>query len=203
MGILRGIRLGMLASQGAISPVLSPAQIQAYAANAGFSGADLAAAVAIALAESSGNPSAVGDKTLAPAAGPSYGLWQINIGSKANPQFASANLFDPQINANAAYAIYSAWGDNFGAWSTYTSGKYQAYLGAVPAAAPASSPAITLDASTGQPVSDLTDVSQLPAVNASVATPDSTIVPGIPDVAIYGGGALAVLIAARAFLNRD
>jgi hypothetical protein len=202
MGILRGIRLGMLAAQGAVGSVLSPSQIQAYAANAGFTGDDLNTAVAIAMAESGGNPGAIGDRTLAPTRGPSYGLWQINIGSNANPQFASVNLFDPQTNANAAYSIYSAIG-GFGTtrgWTTYTGGQYQAYLNAVPAAPDASQPTLTLDAATGQPVTDTTDVSQIvPALVAS--TSGSTIIPGIPDVAIYGGAALATLLAAKYFLD--
>jgi len=201
MGILRGIRLGMLAAQGAIAGVLSPSQIQAYAAAAGFTGDDLNTAVAIALAESSGNPGAIGDQSLAPTRGPSYGLWQINIGSKANPQFASVNLFDPQTNANAAYSIYSSIG-GFGTtrgWTTYTSGEYAAYLQPTSPAAPAP---VTLDASTGQPVDDTTDVTQLTAANAA-STSDSTIIPGIPDAAVYGGGALALLLAAHMILNRD
>jgi hypothetical protein len=202
MGILRGIRMGMLAAQGAIAPTLSPTQIAAYAAAAGFQGADLNTAVAIALAESGGNPNAIGDRTLAPTRGPSYGLWQINIGSAANPQFASWNLFDPQTNAQAAFQIYSAIG-GFGTtrgWTTYTSGEYGMYLQPTSPNSPAP---LVLDASTGQPVADTTDVSQLPAVNAPASTSDSTIVPGVPDVAIYGGGALALLIAAHALLNRD
>jgi Lysozyme like domain len=147
-------------------------QIRAYAAAAGFTGSDLDTAVAVALAESGGNPSIIGDRTLAPTRGPSIGLWQINIGSKANPQFASSNLADPQTNANAAFAIYSAIG-GFGTtrgWTTYTSGAYSAYL--APAAAdpspfnttttpgdasassvPALTP-LTIDAATGLPIDD-------------------------------------------------
>ena len=103
---------------------LSPAQIQAYAAAAGFPGADLATAVAIALAESSGNPAAIGD------AGNSIGLWQINL--PAHPEYAGANLADPQTNANAAFVIYSAAGGRFQPWSTFNSGAYTKYLPVVP-----------------------------------------------------------------------
>lgn len=98
---------------------LSAAQIQSYAAAAGFSGADLQTAVAIALAESSGNPAAIGDS------GNSLGLWQINL--PAHPEFSGANLFDPQSNAQAAFAIYSAAG-GFSPWSTYGSGAYAKYM---------------------------------------------------------------------------
>jgi len=116
------------------------------AQGAGFTDSDAQVAAAIALAESGGNPAAVGDQNLAPSNGPSIGLWQINIGARANPQYASQNLYDPQSNAAAAYAIYQAQG--FGAWSTFTSGRYQAFL-----QAPAP---LTIDASTGQVVTDVT-----------------------------------------------
>jgi len=99
---------------------LSAAQIQGYAAAAGFSGADLATAVAIALAESypPGNPNSYNPEG-------SYGLWQIYLVD--HPEYASANLFDPQTNANAAFAIYSAAG-GFSPWSTYKSGVYAKYM---------------------------------------------------------------------------
>lgn len=108
---------------------LSAQQIAQYAKNAGFSGSDLATAVAIALAESSGNPSAVGDLNL----GVSSGLWQINL--RAHPEFAGWNLFDPQQNANAAYSVYAAAGNSFSPWSTYKSGAYASNLPAAQGAA--------------------------------------------------------------------
>lgn len=101
---------------------LSFSDIEGYASSAGFSGDDLNTAVAIALAESSGNPSAAGDATL----GGSYGLWQINL--KAHPEYTEAALMDPQTNANAAFAIYQAAGNGFSRWSTFNSGAYAQYL---------------------------------------------------------------------------
>lgn len=103
---------------------LSAAQIAVYAANAGFQGTDLQRAVAIALAESSGNPNVVGDLNLTP--GGSVGLWQINLA--AHPEFAGMYLTDPQTNANAAYSVYQAAGNSFSPWSTFKSGAYEAYL---------------------------------------------------------------------------
>lgn len=95
--------------------------ISGYARTAGFAGGDLIIAVAIALAESSGDPNAIGDKTLAPDNGPSYGLWQINMGQKAHAaEFAGQNLFDPQVNANAAFQIYKNAGMTFRPWATFT-----------------------------------------------------------------------------------
>ena len=95
--------------------------IASYASNAGFSGVDLAIAIAIAYAESSGNPDAVGDN------GDSIGLWQINLPN--HPEYEGSDLTDPQTNASAAYAIYQAAGDSFTPWTTFKTGAYSQYLG--------------------------------------------------------------------------
>jgi hypothetical protein len=96
-------------------------QIATVAAAAGFSGGALDTAVAVALAESSGNPSARNHSSIED----SRGLWQINV--YAHPQYANVNLYDPATNAAAAYAI-SSGGFNWHPWSTYTSGSYLAYF---------------------------------------------------------------------------
>jgi len=140
---------------------VTPADIQAVAANAGFSGADLATAVAIALAETNppGNENSYNPETqkATPQGQGSYGLWQIYLWK--HPEFAGLNLMDPQTNANAAYQLYAQHG--FAPWSTYGSGKYQAYLGQAIAAVQAATPPmpsfitptpLTLDAQTGLPV---------------------------------------------------
>lgn len=114
--------------------LLSASQIATIAANAGFTGADLQTAVAIALAESSGNPTIVGDKNLAPDRGPSIGLWQINIGTKAHPEYAGADLTDPAVNASAAFTIFSEFG--WVQWATY-SVQPPRYLAFMPDAAAA------------------------------------------------------------------
>lgn len=105
---------------------LSASQIASYAAAAGFAGNDLTTAVAVALAESNGNPAAVGDQNLAPSNGPSIGLWQINIG--AHPEYANVDLTDPQTNANAAYTIYLDAGSAFSPWSAFNNGNYSQYV---------------------------------------------------------------------------
>ena len=96
---------------------------------AGFSGKDDDIAAAVALAESGGNPRA--HNSTPPD--DSYGLWQINMlgamGPARRKQFGiSSNdkLYDPEINAMAAYKIFRASGWN--AWTTYTSGKYKQYM---------------------------------------------------------------------------
>jgi hypothetical protein len=128
--IVVGVAMVMLAGGSTFvgSGKLSASDIAGYAANAGFSGPDLQVAVAVALAESGGDPNAVGDQTLAPSNGPSIGLWQINTGSKAHPDAAALNLTDPQTNANYAYQIYSKAGQSFGAWTTYGNGDYAAFI---------------------------------------------------------------------------
>lgn len=103
---------------------LSPIAIAQLAANAGFTGQDLVTAVAIALAESSGNPGAVGDLNITP--GGSVGLWQINL--RWHPEFTAAMLVDPQTNANAAFKVYRAAGNSFQPWSTFKTGAYTAHL---------------------------------------------------------------------------
>jgi hypothetical protein len=109
---------------------LSPEQIAQAAHDAGFRGHDLTNAVAIALAESSGDPRA--HNPVPPDN--SYGLWQINmigaLGPDRRHQFhldGNKELFDPETNAKAAFAI-SGKGDSFQPWTTFTSGAYKSHL---------------------------------------------------------------------------
>lgn len=105
---------------------------------AGFKGDAVATAVAIALAESSGNQYAhnVGPRD------DSYGFWQINmlgaLGPDRRERFgisSNAELYDPLINAKAAYEI-SGGGKNWEPWTAYTSGTYRAHLPDAEAVAP-------------------------------------------------------------------
>jgi len=98
-----------------------PDSIPGYARAAGFSGTDLAIAVAIAYAESSGDANAIGDN------GDSIGLWQINLPN--HPEYEGVDLYDPQTNANAAFAIYQQAGESFSPWTTFKTGAYTQYLG--------------------------------------------------------------------------
>jgi Lysozyme like domain len=104
---------------------LNANQIANFAQIAGFGGNALITAVAIALAESSGNPSASGDS------GASYGLWQID--SQFHPEFGTptSSWYDPQINANMAYSVYVAAGNSFSPWSTFINGQYASFLSTV------------------------------------------------------------------------
>ena len=87
---------------------LSPEQIAQSAHHAGFRGNDLTTAVAIALAESAGNPKA--HNAVPPDN--SYGLWQINMIGALGPDrrhefhlHSNSELFDPKTNAAAAFDI--------------------------------------------------------------------------------------------------
>lgn len=109
---------------------LSPAEIARYAHEAGFRGQDLTIAVAVALAESGGDPRAHNDTP----PDNSYGLWQINMLGSLGParrrEFgleSNRELFDPLENAKAANRI-SGDGRSWTPWTTYTSGKYRQYL---------------------------------------------------------------------------
>lgn len=100
---------------------LTADQIAAVAAGAGFTGDALITAVAVALAESSGNTRA----RFATTREDSRGLWQIN--TKAHPNWSPERLYEPGYNAAAAYSI-SAGGTSWSPWSAYTSGRYRTHL---------------------------------------------------------------------------
>src|SRR5262245_26390251 len=113
---------------------LSDAEIARHAANGGFTGPDLETAVAVALAESGGDPALLGDVNIQTAEyGPSVGLWQIRSvnpghGNQFDQQHrdATANL-DPATNAANAHAIFEQRG--WGQWSAYTNRRYRNFLG--------------------------------------------------------------------------
>ena len=98
------------------------AQLEGLWINAGGSQSLAPLMAAIAEAESGGNPSAVnavdnnGTQT-------SWGLWQVSNGTHSPP---AANILDPNVNAQQAVAKYQSQG--LGAWGTYTSGAYRAFM---------------------------------------------------------------------------
>lgn len=110
-------------------------QLQQLLQQAGLDQAKAAIGAAIALAESGGNPGAVGDQ------GTSMGLWQIHL--PAHPDVSQACALDPACAAAAAVRI-SQGGTNWNPWSTFTSGAYQAYLSGEQAIAAAVNWVITL-----------------------------------------------------------
>lgn len=116
--ILFGAAILLLSKRAKAAP-LSLAQLRALAVSVGFPEPDKAAA--IAMAESGGDPSAVGDLAL----GGSYGLWQIN--ARAHPEFAPASLVSPEFNARAALTI-SQKGADWTPWSVFNNGLYLRFM---------------------------------------------------------------------------
>jgi len=80
--------------------------------SAGGNSADAFMAAEIAMAESGGDPNAISPTD-------DFGLWQINASN------GSLATLDPYENARSAI-ILSDDGTNWGAWTTYTSGRYYA-----------------------------------------------------------------------------
>jgi lysozyme-like protein len=108
---------------------LSDAQLAKLAADAGFTGNDVKIAVAVARAESGGNPQAHN----ATPPDDSYGLWQINMLGALGPDRrrrynlkSNSSLYDPATNARVAYGIWK--GSGWKAWTTYTRGTYKKFL---------------------------------------------------------------------------
>lgn len=108
----------------AVAQVLTPAQIAKYARDAGVTNpAALALAVAVALAESGGNPRAThlnSDRHRST----DYGLWQIN--GFWHPQYDKARLLEPAYNAQAMAAI-SKNGKDWTPWATVDNGRYKQF----------------------------------------------------------------------------
>lgn len=93
---------------------LSTAEIAEHAYAAGFRGKALTTAVAVAMAESGGNPKIKGDTTITDAKwGPSIGLWQIRSlradYDTGRERDAKANL-DPATNAKHALSCWRGLG---------------------------------------------------------------------------------------------
>jgi hypothetical protein len=110
---------------------------------AGFTPGAATTMTAIALAESGGNPAALGDQGLQTATwGPSYGLFQVRTlkaeTGKGTDRDIRALAGSDLRQAQAAYAI-SSGGTNFSPWSVWKSGSYRDFLGQAKAAAGSSS----------------------------------------------------------------
>lgn len=99
---------------------------------AGFKIQELVVAVAVGLAESSGNTTAI--NPIPPDL--SYGVWQVNMYGDLGPYrrlrynlSSNAELFNPDVNARVAYGIYDTEGTlGFRHWSVYKSGSYVKFL---------------------------------------------------------------------------
>lgn len=149
-----------------------------------------ATAVAVALAESGGNPQAHN----ATPPDDSYGLWQINMYGSLGParrkQFGLSNnsqLFNPAINADAAYQVFTDAGRQFGPWSVYKSGSYLKHM-------PAALRAVGAPKTPGDyPGSTLPDT--------VLPTPLQELDKLLPRIAYFVGGALVLLVALALYVG--
>src|SRR4051794_25375425 len=101
--------------------VLSALEIYRYARMAGFSPDQACTMTAVALAESGGETGAHN-----PHGEDSRGLWQINAAAHKN--LAGQDLYDPLVNARAAYEV-SQGGKDVSPWTTTHRGTSASYIG--------------------------------------------------------------------------
>lgn len=103
--------------------ILAPAVIAGLAKAAGWVGQDIATAVAVAMAESGGNPAA----HAVDSDDDSWGLWQVNMKGAMGPErrrafglSSDSQLTDPKTNARVAHAIQQSqgWNNAFGSYSS-------------------------------------------------------------------------------------
>ncbi len=182
---------------------LTAGQMTALAEKAGFNKNDAKIMGAIGMAESPGDPNA--HNTNAKTGDNSYGLWQINMlgsmGPSRRKSFGISNneeLFNPSVNAKAAYKIYKSQG--LGAWSTYKTGAYKDYLNGATADN-------TADSSTTEQagwtdsipgVSEVADVAEAVIKAGSwISTPSNWV----RVLYVMGGG--VIIVAGIAYLAKD
>lgn len=104
----------------------SAAQIYNWAVAAGFNPAAAVVMTAITYPESGGHPGIV--QSGQPYATTGWGLTQITPGNSVPSVGVNEQLLDGATNLRAAFVKYSAAGNSFRPWTTYTSGAYRGYL---------------------------------------------------------------------------
>jgi hypothetical protein len=104
--------------------ILNAQQLATAARKAGFTGQDVAVAVAVALAESSGNTEV---SHVNSDGSTDYGAWQIN--SVHSDLLSRYNWRDPVQNAQMAKQIHDSAG-GWRPWTTYNSGAYLVHMSA-------------------------------------------------------------------------
>jgi len=114
---------GVLLPQLCLGETLSPSQIAGL-----WKGSNCATAVAVALAESSGNCKA---QNVNKGGSIDRGLWQIN--NYYHSECSDSCAYDCTCNAGCAKSV-SSGGSNWQPWSTYNSGAYKSHLAAAEAA---------------------------------------------------------------------
>lgn len=103
---------------------LSPSAIAASARRAGFPESEIVTAVAVAYAESNGDPTESGHNT---DGSTDYGLWMINSVNASTLRMG--NWANPDDNARMAYSLWKQYG--WKPWVAYNSGAYKRQLSRV------------------------------------------------------------------------
>lgn len=104
---------------------LSVASLQLLARSAGWSGMDVYRAVAVALAESSGDPNVTSSN---PDGGTNVGLWQLDTKGEG-AGYSVRQLQDPLTNASVAWRGWNADGNTFDKhWQTAVNGTAAARM---------------------------------------------------------------------------
>src|SRR5690348_13097365 len=104
-------------------PIVSDNVIAGAALSAGWTGDDAVTAVAIALAESSGNTDARNSATAS-------GLWQVQQSShpEFGQQWRDGTWKDPATNAKMAKQVYDQAGHSWRPWVVYQTGAYRIFV---------------------------------------------------------------------------
>lgn len=123
---------------------LDPVTVGRYAIGAGFSGTDVAQAIAVAFAESHWNTDATNSNTNGST---DFGLWQIN--GSAHSWINGQNWRDPAVNAAAAYRVWSEAGRSWRPWTTTHPTNVAGFAQYSAALAPAAASALTAVAAGG------------------------------------------------------
>lgn len=115
---------------------ISDAAIADYAVGAGFPKIAVPTAVAVALAESGGNPNATHLNSDIHRS-TDYGLWQINGYWWASLLTKYDPWENPAQNAQMAFTVWQDAGGSWGPWSTYKHGSHIQYMNRAKAVYPA------------------------------------------------------------------
>lgn len=121
------------------------AALVGLAKQAGFPEGEAQTAAAVALAESSGNPTASHRNSNGST---DFGLWQIN---SVHSQLLAGKVWqEPSVNARMAYEVWK--GSGWNAWTTYKTGAFRRYANGANSPSGGAAPGAT----TGDPFSGLT-----------------------------------------------
>ena len=160
---------------------LNAIDIARHARAAGFPDSQVAVAVAVALAESAGYPTATNHNTNGSI---DFGLWQINTVHGA--LLTTGAWCVPADNAAMAHTVWTRAGGSWTPWATYNSGSYLTHLAAAnraaqalgvptapaPTTTPAGTPAQTLPPAikTSAPGGTATPATTTPATTTPATT---------------------------------